>query len=123
LITSFGVDSLYLHIKKLIDVRQTAMKNDHGKLKSEDIEIFDLTDLKLHEIQGSFITPLSFLAQLWQRSIEYFSNANEIQVWQKLDRLGNIYWQAYDPVTGRSTCSGSELEIRAWIEQFYRGSK
>ena len=45
-----------------------AKVSNKGKLKLQDIEIFDHIDLKLHGIQCSFITPLSFLAQFWQRS-------------------------------------------------------
>jgi hypothetical protein len=47
-------------------------------------------------------------------------NNKEIQVWQKSDSHGNIYWKAYDPVTGKSFSSGSEADISMWIEQRYR---
>ncbi len=56
---------------------------------------------------------------IWQHFIYVVSSHNELQVWQKTDRYGNTYWQAYDPVTGRSTSLGSEDEMRIWIEQRY----
>lgn len=55
--------------------------------------------------------------QLWQRLVDMLAHAHAPQVWQRLDRFGNCYWQAYDPATGRSTASGSEAEIRAWLEE------
>ncbi len=32
---------------------------------------------------------------------------------------GFIFWQAYNPMTGRSACFGSEAEMRMWIEMQY----
>jgi hypothetical protein len=53
----------------------------------------------------------------WQRLVKTLARANELQVWQRCDRLGNCYWNAYDPATGRSITAGSAAEIRAWIEE------
>lgn len=47
----------------------------------------------------------------------WLANAQDLKVWRQVDRKGNRYWQAYNPTTGRSVSSGSEGEIRAWIEQ------
>jgi hypothetical protein len=41
----------------------------------------------------------------------------ELQVWRATDQDGHPYWHAYNPHSGRSTCFGSESDIRAWIEQ------
>ncbi|MGI2905261.1 hypothetical protein [Tolypothrix sp. VBCCA 56010] len=75
----------------------------------------------------SFLTSSSynkFLHDLWQRLVDtLLTNSQELQVWQKVDRYGNIYWKAYDPVTGKSFMSGSEGDIRMWIEQLYQSSK
>ena len=57
----------------------------------------------------------------WQNFVMWLLDDNkEIQVWQKSDSHGNIYWKAYDPVTGKSFSSGSEADISMWIEQRYR---
>jgi len=60
---------------------------------------------------------------IWQYFIRTITSNNEVQVWQKTDRYGNTYWQAYDPKTGKSTSLGSEAEMRIWIEQRYYQSK
>ncbi|MEH1826943.1 MAG: hypothetical protein V7L22_16530 [Nostoc sp.] len=58
---------------------------------------------------------------IWENFVKkLLSNPNELQVWQKVDRQGNIYWQAYDPVTGKSFSSGSQTDVCMWIEQLYR---
>ena len=48
-------------------------------------------------------------------------NCYEPQVWQNFDRHGNSSgWQVFDPVTGRTTAFGSDLEVRLWLDQqFY----
>ena len=53
----------------------------------------------------------------WHRLVEMLTRAHELRVWQGRDRVGNDYWQAYDPATGQSITAGSETEIRAWIEE------
>jgi hypothetical protein len=41
----------------------------------------------------------------------------EPRVWYTCDGEGNLWWHAYDPITGRSLYDVSEAEIRVWIEQ------
>lgn len=60
----------------------------------------------------------------WSRSLfsvlhRWLVSNQDLKVWQRSDRKGNRYWQAYNPTTGRSISAGSEDEIRAWIEQQY----
>ena len=64
-----------------------------------------------------------FLIQSFKVSIKKLIHAltrgHELQVWQKKDRNGNTYWQAFDPKTRRSTSLNSEAEMQIWIEQRY----
>ncbi|WP_277879383.1 hypothetical protein [Coleofasciculus sp. FACHB-712] len=40
---------------------------------------------------------------------------------QTQDRIGNISWHIYDPVTARSRHLNFEEEVRMWLdEQYYR---
>ncbi|MBE9198305.1 MULTISPECIES: hypothetical protein [unclassified Nodularia (in: cyanobacteria)] len=55
----------------------------------------------------------------WQKLVNALSASSELQVWQKSDRSGHITWRAYNPMTGRSACFGSEEEMRVWIEMQY----
>ncbi|MEH2179081.1 hypothetical protein [Nostoc sp.] len=57
---------------------------------------------------------------IWANFVKKLLAPHELQVWRKVDRHGNIYWQAYDPVTGKSFSSGSETDMSMWIEQLYR---
>ncbi|MBD2354720.1 hypothetical protein H6G41_08770 [Tolypothrix sp. FACHB-123] len=68
---------------------------------------------------------LSFIQELlhnfWQNTVKILSSDyQELEVIQKVDRKGNIYWQAYDPISGKSYSSGSEVDVCMWIEQLYR---
>ncbi|WP_236738926.1 hypothetical protein [Chroogloeocystis siderophila] len=49
----------------------------------------------------------------------YLTSRNDVQVWQKKDRHGRSYWQAYDPLTDKKISLASEAEMRIWIEQRY----
>nr|WP_085952854.1 hypothetical protein [Calothrix sp. PCC 7507] len=67
-------------------------------------------------------------SSFWNRFYGFWKNLlnnlladpHELQVWQKVDRQGNTYWRAYDPITGKSFASGSEADVCMWIEQLYR---
>ncbi|MUL35422.1 hypothetical protein BWI75_03380 [Gloeocapsopsis sp. AAB1 = 1H9] len=59
------------------------------------------------------------LKSIWQQVINYLNAKHELQVWQSSDRDGHTWWNAYDPITGRTTKRNSETEMRAWIEERY----
>ena len=59
----------------------------------------------------------SFWQVLWQSLLHLPVQADEPRVWQRLDRFKNLYWQAYDPATGRSASYTSDAEMRAWLEE------
>ena len=45
----------------------------------------------------------------------------EPQIKSKRDRYGHFSWQVYDFKTNKSSAFGSEQEVRAWIDNHYRG--
>ncbi|MBD0386815.1 MAG: hypothetical protein ICV54_09870 [Nostoc sp. C3-bin3] len=93
------------------------MKNDIKCLPIEDTTI---NCNPLYKKKSNFNLWKS-LHSLWQIYVKKLLAApNELQVWQKVDRYGNIYWQAYDPATGKSFSSGSQADVCMWIEQLYR---
>ncbi|AFZ25485.1 hypothetical protein Cylst_3333 [Cylindrospermum stagnale PCC 7417] len=55
---------------------------------------------------------------VWQSLVRLLTTSSELQVWQT-HRGGDTAWHAYDPMTGRSACFGSEAEMRMWIEMQY----
>jgi hypothetical protein len=75
------------------------------------------TDESYAGTQAQPYSPLIVISRLWRCWVHWLANLGDVQVRQRVDRFGNSYWQAYNPLTGRSLCSGSELEIRMWIEQ------
>lgn len=62
-----------------------------------------------------FLRIVNSCRAILQRAIE----PPQLRVWQTWDEQG-VYWNARDPVTGRSIERVSESQIRAWIEQRYR---
>jgi hypothetical protein len=48
-----------------------------------------------------------------------FKHSSDPTVSERRDRLGNVYYQVYDPRTHKSAVFGSEAEIRYWLEQRY----
>jgi hypothetical protein len=98
------------------------MKNSQGCLHSEGMEILTNPALELKGDRSNNFKLTSLLAsmhQVWQHWIHALTRANDVQVWQRTDTLGNPYWQAYNPATGQSISSASEKDILVWIEQGY----
>ncbi len=56
---------------------------------------------------------------IWLHFFRVLTSSNELQVWQKIDRKGNRFWQAHEPKTDKYTSLGSEAEMRIWSEQSY----
>ncbi|MDZ7967641.1 MAG: hypothetical protein RM368_22255 [Nostoc sp. DedSLP03] len=93
------------------------MNNNIRCLQKEDIEINCSPSFQKKNNSNFWKS----LYMIWENFVKkLLTEPNELQVWQKVDRHGNIYWQAYDPVTGKSFSSGSETDVSMWIEQLYR---
>lgn len=100
------------------------MENDQTGLKSEDTRTDVSPVLKRGLSLSISLFSLAFLSRIWQKTVNLLSaSTEEPQVWQRVDCYGNTYWEAYDPISRKSFCSGSETDIRIWIEQLYKSSK
>ncbi len=62
----------------------------------------------------------NFIANIW-KNIKHslVVDRNEPHIEQKSDRHGNLYWQVHDYQTNKFYTFGSDLEVRAWIEDRY----
>ncbi len=65
---------------------------------------------------------LEWIKAVWHWIDVYFATASDPKVSTKVDRQGNVvYWQVFDPATGRTITFGSEVEVRSWLEyRYYR---
>lgn len=61
------------------------------------------------------------LGELWQTLIAAKAREPEVQVRQTVARVGNTWWNAHNPTTGKSANLHSEQEVRIWLEQSYYG--
>jgi hypothetical protein len=75
------------------------------------------SEVQLDQIQSSSAL---WLAKLGNFLITIFRQSDEIQVWQRCDRNGQLWWYAYNPKTQRIGAFESELAIQVWIEQQQR---
>jgi hypothetical protein len=57
--------------------------------------------------------------QLWNGWVRILKPSSDPSVTQKRDRSGHQSFEVYDPMTQKYGEFGSELEIRAWLEQRY----
>jgi hypothetical protein len=70
------------------------------------------------EFSAIALTLRSTLSSIWNSISTPLSN--EPRIWQKRDRLGNIWWYIYDPIGDRVFRFSSEPEVRQWLEkQFF----
>lgn len=58
----------------------------------------------------------AWFANLWH-SLTRFHGTNEPDIWQTMDRHGNLWWNAYDPATGQISYLSSEEEVLMWLDQ------
>ncbi|AFY93261.1 phage integrase Arm DNA-binding domain-containing protein [Chamaesiphon minutus] len=58
----------------------------------------------------------SWFGKLRQAIVTAFEPQEEPIFYKKRDRNGNVYWQAYDPVSNRSLEFGSDDEARHWLD-------
>jgi hypothetical protein len=65
---------------------------------------------------SSLTTWLNKIGSLFTSSWE---KSEEIQIWQCVDRNGQIWWHAYNPKNQRSGVFDSESEVRVWLEKQY----
>ncbi len=83
----------------------------------------------IERLEGLYARPEQKLSQtstlkstvnkVWQYLIDIFTKEPELRIWQRSDRKGNIWWDVYDPATGRSGTFGSETDMLSWIESRY----
>ncbi|GAA6615996.1 hypothetical protein [Scytonema sp. NUACC26] len=76
--------------------------------------------VKIHAYKDFNLLTKKILQSCWQGLINFLIPSEEPQVRQRVTRQGDIYWEVYDPATGKYFTSGSEIEMRIWIEQLYR---
>lgn len=58
---------------------------------------------------------------LRSRLSDFYWHANDPKIRERHDRQGNVWFDVYDPVSGRSALLNSEAEVRAWLDtRYYR---
>lgn len=59
----------------------------------------------------------AWLWSLWQSLATAMTRDCEPQIRQSLDPSGQLWWDAYDPITGKTTYLESEDEVYRWLDQ------
>jgi hypothetical protein len=57
--------------------------------------------------------------KLHKQVTQWLQARDEPQITQHRDRQGNLYYQVYDPRSGRSSYFGDASEVRYWLERRY----
>ncbi len=60
----------------------------------------------------------SWLGQIWENLLEAMFKQPEPKVWSSINGAGDVWWHAYNPLTGQTTHFGSEDEVLVWLEQY-----
>jgi len=71
--------------------------------------------------QGKKFSLRLLLGRIWQQWIAEFNASNDPKIWRTIDRLGNSWWHAYNPITGCSATRESETEILECIDRGVTG--
>ncbi len=54
--------------------------------------------------------------------IALLSQPDELQIRQRQTRSGELFWDVYDPETGRSASFTAEEELMAWLDNRYNST-
>lgn len=99
-----------------------AMKTFHFSSQLGTQGVSDPANRRSPHLSSSvpFVSGLrSGLQKGWQWFVDKMTRDPELRVWKKADRDGTFHWYAYDPATHRTFESGSETDLRIWIEDRY----
>lgn len=60
-----------------------------------------------------------WLNLVWAFLVDCLIENAEPRIREKRDRYEYIYWEAYDPMTGKTHYFASKAEVLSWLEQRY----
>ena len=105
--------------KRLTSARQAlkALENEQQR-DSAVVGIRKTSDTKLQH-ESNQQNPLSWLVHVSKSLAKALAQTDELQVWQKTTRQGDIYWEVYNPATDQTAYFGSEAEFLKWVERRY----
>lgn len=87
--------------------------------KSANLKVLDVQSVSNLSFSHLLSSAMIKVQKMGHSLLRTLTTEPELRIWTKTDRLGNIFWYAYDPFTGKSTVQASEDEMRVWIEQRY----
>jgi len=61
-----------------------------------------------------------WVRSLLRQILNFLAGKESIQIQQRCDRSGSLYWVVYDPHLRNHLRFDSEQEVRVWLEQRYR---
>lgn len=90
------------------------------KAQKLDYQNFSTTDLTPESKQTSFML-LRWLRKIGEVIVNTLAAQEQPRIYAKRNRMGESYWQIYDPRTCHTTYLGSEQETRIWLDKrFYQ---
>ncbi|MBD2731699.1 hypothetical protein H6G96_36845 [Nostoc sp. FACHB-892] len=89
--------------------------------QSQDFKKYELIDDEVPITQSTWQKLTTKLKRLGQWVWNQVTTKPELKIRQCKDRAGNVWYQVYNPNTGRTAYLASEEEVRFWIEEsFYQ---
>ena len=93
-----------------------ACSTSHNPIETAGSEYAALFWRKNYTLHPSIISFLLRLITFSRLIIRILLNGYRTQIRQGRDRERNLYWYAYDPLSGDSKFLASEAEIKQWLE-------
>lgn len=95
------------------------MKANWKRYKELELIPDSMWESALREAKRNRLSSHSWLNKLWNAIANLFTKESEPHIRERCDRDGGIWWEVYDPLTGRSSCFSSRAEVLAWLDQRY----
>lgn len=75
------------------------------------------TGVIVHDATPEKQSNASWLSSAWNTLMHYLLRGHEPRIQQKRNAAGDVTYRGYDPRTGNSIQSGTEADMRNWLDQ------
>lgn len=95
------------------------MKASWKRYKELELIPDSMWESVLREAKLKRLKSPSWVNKIWNGIVNLLTKESEPCIREKRDRDGYVWWEVYDPLTGRTSCFSSRAEVLAWLDQRY----
>lgn len=108
-----------VYIQELAQVTQPTSEQVMAIQKKHQISSAKLmnTGIIVHDASPEKQLNSSWLSRAWKYLMHHLLKGHEPRIWQKRGINGEVFYNGYDPYSGKSTHFATETEMRNWLDR------